>query len=962
MVVRRTSLAGLATMTLALGCVPTLASPMRDLQAENPGTKVFELDGKLSRLYGKPMSTGRDVYESADRFLMNHADVFGLRAENLRLRVDADGMDVLPMMLNRATGEYKFVALKFDQVHEGLTVHGGSLTLLFRNQSGYPMVEAISGLKTIAADGLAIEMNNLIAPLQIGTSRDYPTDGSEPVRTVIFLDPNNGEGDTPTVAYTYVVTTGQPSDGVATDFFSDEKRSGTYDRRRVFVDAKTGVLLHSESLIHALDVEGSVDAWATPGLLPDASYNLPTLQSMPRVYADILSGNRGETDQFGDFLIAHGGSGQVTVRSRMYGPSLSNGVIDQGGGELQLDVDVTPPGPANFEHNQGKTEFDTAEVNAMLHTSIIHNFLGSIIPNYPGLNRSFVANVNNNSSCNAFYDGSSINFYRAGGGCANMAFSTIVYHEYGHKIVDDGVSNPGGDYHEGFGDTVAVIITDDPISGRDVFGQGQNGRTADNNIQYPCNGEIHYCGGVLSGCVWHTRDELVVTEPVDYLQIIQDLTINSTLLHTGNINPGITIDFLTLDDDDNNISNGTPHYTEINAGFSRHNMDAPPISFLEFEYPSGRPTSVSPDGGTTMRVEVQGVVSDPEPGTGRLHVNDGSGWVDLAMTEVSANVYDAVFPAVACPSTVNYYVSVDTTGGKNITDPTGAPSVSYSAFGASNVDEILVEDFENAVGNGWTTEHVAVTDGHFGFGVPAGAGDRGDPTADFDGSGACALTDNVAGNSDVDGGPTRIISPAFDLSGGSATVQYAYWFTNDDNDGDRLSVDLSNDGGSNWTAVRSYGNGAGWNVDSFEVDDFVTPTADMRIRFSATDNPNDSVTEGAVDAVSIVRATCGEPGGLFLTAEPIISGQQTRFIATQGVVGSTVYFAYSLAGLGDTIVPPLNVTLGIKNPKLAGTAKVNVAGFATLVRRVPDGTSGTEVWVQAAAFNKVSNIANQVIQ
>jgi hypothetical protein len=83
---------------------------------------------------------------------------------------------------------------------------------------------------------------------------------------------------------------------------------------------------------------------------------------------------------------------------------------------------------------------------------------------------------------------------------------------------------------------------------------------------------------LLSGIVWSIRNNLVVTEPVDYLDILSNIVVNSILVHTGTgINAQIAIDFLTLDDDDGNIGNGTPHRTEICAGFSAHGISCPAL-------------------------------------------------------------------------------------------------------------------------------------------------------------------------------------------------------------------------------------------------------------------------------------------------------------------------------------------------------------------------------------------------
>ncbi len=164
--------------------------------------------------------------------------------------------------------------------------------------------------------------------------------------------------------------------------------------------------------------------------------------------------------------------------------------------------------------------------------------------------------------------------------------------------------------------------------------------------------------------------------------------------------------------------------------------------------------------------------------------------------------------------------------------------------------DILHDDFETD--QGWTVEDIDLTDGSWERGVPAGDGERGDPTTDFDRSGQCYLTANRAGNSDVDGGPTRLISPSVDLSQApDPALKYARWFANDDQDEDRLDVEISNDDGESWTLIESVPDTVGWVERTVRITDFITPTAQMKVRFSATDNPNDSVTEAAIDALDV---------------------------------------------------------------------------------------------------------------
>ncbi len=267
------------------------------------------------------------------------------------------------------------------------------------------------------------------------------------------------------------------------------------------------------------------------------------------------------------------------MKARLFG--LDFKVDNQAGPNTVLTETVIPPGPADFLFNAANTnEFQRAEVNAYVEANVVRDFILAANPAYPVISgqRFFDINVNINDSCNAFYNGVSINFFRAGGGCSNTANTTVVHHEYGHHLVDSGGSGQGA-YGEGMGDVMGLLLTDDPVSAYGFFNNCSTGlRNADNNIQFPCFGEIHDCGQLLSGSVWETRNELVITEPNDYIAILRDLAVNSVLLHSGSrITPQIATDWLTLDDDDGNIFNGTPHCNEIQTGFGEHNMAAPGV-------------------------------------------------------------------------------------------------------------------------------------------------------------------------------------------------------------------------------------------------------------------------------------------------------------------------------------------------------------------------------------------------
>ncbi|UCF49751.1 MAG: PKD domain-containing protein, partial [Thermoplasmatales archaeon] len=500
------------------------------------------------------------------------------------LNVDADDLEfqnIQPIMYNSDTGEYKFTGLNYNQYKNSIPVFRSRLILLVRNEENYPLVYA------------SVDLRNLE-----GFIPDYEQINLDPeggINNALNMKPNLVFFTPPELVIWAGVDSMNAQPKLAYNFIGDNgyENGASNPEKYLFVtDAENGEILYYENLIINVDVTGNVQGMVTQD---KASDNCEEEQADNLMWARVgIGGNFAYADKYGNFTIPNEGTSQVAVQSALRGKWFR--VYNQAGPDTVLYETVTPPGPANFMHNElNDDEYKRAEVNGYIQSNIVRDFTIKYNPDYPGLDQNeFPVNVNIDSSCNAYYDYQSINFFRAGGGCPNTAYSTIVHHEYGHHLVAMAGSGQG-QYGEGMSDVMGVLITDDPGLAWGFYGECDTPlRSADNDMQYPCGGAIHYCGQLLSGCVWDTRNELNITNPTDYTDIISNLAVNAILLHTGTeIDPSITIDYLVLDDDNDNITDGTPHYWEIATGFGAHNMNAPPTAPRTPDSPDGPDYGVS---------------------------------------------------------------------------------------------------------------------------------------------------------------------------------------------------------------------------------------------------------------------------------------------------------------------------------------------------------------------------------
>lgn len=285
---------------------------------------------------------------------------------------------------------------------------------------------------------------------------------------------------------------------------------------------------------------------------------------------------------------------------------------------------------------------------------------------------------------------------------------------------------------------------------------------------------------------------------------------------------------------------------------------------LTISFPNGIPSYIPPNTAISINVQIDNLLGTVNPSAANLNyrITTNGAFQTIPLVHLGGPNYRADFPPRNCGPVTSFYISAADTTGAVAYEPSRAPDETHSfAIGAEA--DTFIDNFETD--RGWVVTNSGGLSGNWTRVDPIGTTSGGQPAQPEDdnpaGTGTrCYVTGQGTigggpGQADVDGPDNILTSPPIDLSGvGDPQIEYFRWFFNDDGD-DVLVVQVSNDN-NNWATVETTLSNNTWVRRSFRVADFVAPNTTVRIRFVASDQPNNSVTEAGVDDIRAYYIRC----------------------------------------------------------------------------------------------------------
>jgi len=638
-----------------------------------------------------------------------------------------------------------------------------------------------------------------------------------------------------------------------------------------YVDANNGnLLMRMNTVLYEappqanIHVEGEV--YSTHPFNPSSVENLINLRVQK-------GGGNYYTDSLGNVNVPGSGSATFSLEG-LFAEVQTNGGIPSFNSQLSN---------ANVSFDNSNSTIQ--ERTAFYSVNKIHDHLKSVFPTFTGLDYALETNIDVQGSCNAYYDGT-INFFAEGNGCnATAKIPDVVYHEYGHGINNyrygSGMWNGG--LNEGYADLWAISLTQSPVLGYgwDISDPSVYVRRYDQDRKvYPQDlvGEVHADGEIIAGAFWDTYLNLNdMQQMLNLFKYTFDGAPDGPNGTEGIIYTDVLVEVLFADDNDANLTNGTPNDIAIIQAFALHG-----ITLLSNAVIAHSPVSLAPGNiAITISANISATYSWALSSANCFYrVNDNQNWNSLSMTS-NGNNFTATIPAQTNGNIVAYYISLTDNYGfesginpqeSNIVPLKDANLPYFTMVGYELYNE---EDFDFNVGFWQTGDPLDnATTGLWEIGAPIGSYD--DPsslsgivqtaTQHTQNGYACAFTGNASsindgiGTNDVDGGHTTLYSPYYNLSSYiNPAFTYWRWYTNNPSSGANPGADwwqvLITDDGVNWVYVENtLSSDLSWRRNAFRVKDYVNLSSSVQLKFIASDSirpgqnlDGGSLIEAAVD-------------------------------------------------------------------------------------------------------------------
>ncbi|MFT7485618.1 MAG: hypothetical protein ACI9F9_001468 [Candidatus Paceibacteria bacterium] len=738
-----------------------------------------------------------------------------------------------------------------------------------------------------------------------------------------------------------------------------------------WIDARNGGIIREQDSVHNFDVGGTVTTMASPGVLPDQNNNPEAPFALNRARVTGAGAGTVFTDVNGNFNFP-GVSGPLSVTFEYFGDWAD--VRNNVGADHTENFSLTGTGN-NVVLNTGGTAFGTSESSAFQVIGLQRDYIRAINPSDSTGDFRALSNNNLAATCNAYFNGNSVNFYQQGGGCNATSYSTVVAHEMGHWYnVKYGTGNGSDGMGEGNSDIWGLYMYNSPFLGLDFEGQGSGAlRNGNNSRQFcgdanpGCYGGVHDNGEPWMGAAWKVYRHI----ETDFDSATADIVTDQLFMGWMNaydqtqIRSVIETQWLTLDDDNGNINDGTPHYTSIDDGFKQQGwpgFDLPLIDFVSLSQVANQLSELGP---YVVNANVVSLISSTITGVDLKYSVNGGAFTTLAMNAMGPDNWTVGIPGQISPAVVRYYAVATDALNNTETEPETAPTqVLTFVVGVENV--FLFEDFEGGQA-GWVHNTFGDTSNaqdDWQFGTPGGQ--SGDPSTAASGVNTWGndLSIGTFNGAYQDNVHNFVRSPGVDLTAATGTrLRFKRWLTVEEAIYDQARVSIN--GTVVWTNPNSgHLLDSGWTNQEIDISQLADGNPNVRIEFSLQSDGSlvfggwtiddvELLTLGPVDGSCIPSVNYGQGKLTSVFTLPTITtfGNASEAIGSfsfdiNGAVPNVFGMVFSSAAPDSA--PLFGGTRLVAFPiQREGVFQTDAFGLASVGQAVEIGSSGSKRYYQS---------------